>query len=103
MGGMRAPYIPIRFLHCANLRLFFAYTRCVWQLPESRICDFTVQCKGCGENIPAPIMTMPDTWIVAICPLCGERRSYLPPEIFRGRLSHLLLSRKPANSPSRFR
>ncbi len=82
---------------------FFAYNVSVWQLPQSRVCDFTVQCKGCGENIPAPVMTMPDTWIIAECPLCGERRSYLPPEIFRGRLSHFLLSGNPAKSEARFR
>jgi hypothetical protein len=35
---------------------------------------------------------MPDTWIVALCPLCGERRAYLPTEIFRGRLSQRLAS-----------
>jgi hypothetical protein len=81
----------------------FAYTDPVWQLPESHICDYTVRCKGCGENIPAPVMTMPDTWIVAECPLCCQRRSYLPPEIFRGRLSHLLLTRKPPKSEQRFR
>jgi len=75
----------------------------VWQLPQSRICDYTVQCKGCGENIPAPVMTMPDSWIVACCPLCGERRSYLPPEILQGRLSHLFLARKPVKSEQRLR
>jgi len=75
----------------------------VWQLPETRICDYTVMCKGCGENIPAPVMTMPDTWIIAQCPLCGERRSYLPHDIFRGRLSHRLLTRKPVKSEQRFR
>jgi len=69
----------------------------VWQLPQSHICDYTVRCKGCGENIPAPVMTMPDTWIVADCPLCHQRRSYLPAEIFRGRLSHLLFTRKLPN------
>jgi hypothetical protein len=76
----------------------------VWNLPESRICDYTVRCKECGENIPAPVQTMPDTWIVAECPLCGQRRSYLPPDIFRGRLSYLLLSgKKPVKSERRFR
>ncbi len=54
------------------------------------ICDFTVRCKGCGENIPAPVRTLPDSWIVAECALCGERRRYLPSEIFRGRLSQRL-------------
>ena len=90
--------------NCGNIRRLFAYTVPVWNLPETRICDYTIRCKGCGENIPAPVMTMPDTWIVAECTLCGQRRSYLPTDIFRGRLSHLLLpSRKPPKSESRYR
>ena len=89
--------------YCEYFLLLFAYTVWVWQLPQSPICDFIVRCKGCGENIPAPVMTMPDAWIVVECPLCGECRSYLPPEIFRGRLSHLLLLKKPVKSEARFR
>jgi len=27
--------------------------RSVWNLPETRLCDFTVKCKGCRENIPS--------------------------------------------------
>lgn len=72
---------------CANLHLFFAYTGSVFNVPQTRLCDFTIRCKGCGENIPAPVETVPDTWIVADCPLCGAKRRYLPGEIFRGRLS----------------
>jgi len=71
-------------------RLIFAYTGLVFNLPNSRLCDYTVRCKGCGENIPAPVGTMPDTWIVAACPLCSQMRRYLPAEIFRGSLSHQL-------------
>ena len=52
----------------------------VGNLPTTGVCDYTVRCKGCGENIPAPVHTMPDTWIVADCPLCGARRRYLPPD-----------------------
>lgn len=85
-----------------HIRLLFAYIGVMWNLPESRFCDFTVRCKGCGENVPAPVQTMPDTWIVADCPLCGERRAYLPPDIFRGRISYRL-SRKPARSEARVR
>lgn len=62
----------------------------MWNLPASTICDYTLRCKRCAENIPAPVQTMPDTWIIAECPLCGERRLYLPTDIFRGRLSHRL-------------
>jgi len=78
-------------------RPLFAYTVFVWNLPESRLCDFTVRCKSCGENVPAPVETMPSSWIVARCPLCSECRYYLPAEIFRGRLSARLL-RKPVRS-----
>src|SRR5260370_23790621 len=66
----------------------------VFNLPQTRHCDFTIRCKKCGENIPAPVGTMPDTWIAAHCPLCDAKRSYLPSEIFRGRLSNKL-SPKP--------
>ena len=69
----------------------------VFNLPATRQCDFTIRCKKCGENIPAPVGTMPDTWIAAQCPLCGEKRNYLPFEIFRGKLSHKL-SPKPVRS-----
>jgi rRNA maturation protein Nop10 len=69
----------------------------MWNLPAARVCDYTLRCKGCGENIAAPVETMPDTWIVADCPLCGERRRYLPPDIFRGRLSYRL-RKKPVLS-----
>ena len=75
----------------------------VWNLLDSRICDYTITCKSCSQSIPAPVQTMPDTWIIAECPLCGDRRAYLPPDIFRGRLSHLLLSKKPVKSEPRFR
>jgi hypothetical protein len=75
---------------CESIRLIFAYTGCVWNLPQARHCDYTVKCKGCSENIPAPVGTMPDTWIVATCPLCGVRRYYLPTDIFKGTLSHRL-------------
>jgi hypothetical protein len=77
------------------MRFLFAYTSFVFNLPESPKCDFAIRCKKCGENIPAPVGTMPDSWIVARCPLCEEIRHYLPSEIFRGKLSYKLASRKP--------
>ena len=46
---------------CANLRLIFSYTMAVWNLPQTRLCDFAFHCKGYGGTIPAPIGTMPDT------------------------------------------
>ena len=56
-----------------------------------------VQCKGCGENIPAPVETMPSQPVAAKCPLCHEHRRYLPSEVFLGRLSHLMI-RKPVTT-----
>jgi hypothetical protein len=70
-----------------EIRLLFAYTSSMFHNAAERMCDFTVQCKECGENIPAPVATMPDTWVIAVCPLCRSKRRYLPNEIFRGRVS----------------
>lgn len=69
--------------------------------PKSEIHPFVVHCKGCQQNIAAPAQTLPDTWIVAECPLCGEKRRYLPADIFRGRLSHDLLIKAPRISDRR--
>ena len=55
--------------------------------PANRLHDYVIKCKRCGEHIAAPVQTIPDSWIVHTCPLCGERRRYLAAEIFRGRLS----------------
>jgi hypothetical protein len=52
---------------------------------------FLIVCKGCQQNIPAPVQTLPGSWIVAECPLCGEKRRYLPADIFQGQLSRDLL------------
>jgi hypothetical protein len=58
---------------------------------------FVVCCKGCGENIPAPVETLPSSWIATKCPLCGEHRRYLPTEIFQGRIA-FQLAKKPVRS-----
>lgn len=87
--GSRFPtFAPLKF------RFLFSYTLLVFNIPESRQCDFMVRCKKCGECVPAPVRTMPDSWIVARCPLCGEIRHYLPSEIFRGKLSYKLSSKR---------
>jgi hypothetical protein len=46
--------------------------------------DFVIRCKGCSESIPAPVKTLPASWIVAKCPLWGEHRRYIPSEVFQG-------------------
>jgi len=60
-----------------------------------------VQCKGCAENIPAPVETMPSQPIAAKCPLCHEHRRYLPSEVFLGRLSHLLIRKHVTTADGR--
>lgn len=79
-----------------KIRLFFAYPVGMFGAPAGTH-DFVIHCKVCEENIPAPVETMPASWIVAHCPLCGEDRRYLPNEVFRGRLSWKLL-KKPVQS-----
>jgi hypothetical protein len=76
--------------NCGHIRRIFAYTASMFNGRTSGIHPFVIICKGCRQNIPAPVQTMPDSWIVADCPLCRERRRYLPAEIFQGRLSHQL-------------
>ncbi len=82
---------------CGYYRLFFAYTVLTFNLPAARMCDFTIRCKGCGGSVPALVETVPASWIVIACPLCGEKRRYLPPDVFRGRLS-ASIGRKPVRS-----
>jgi len=69
----------------------------MFQGPRTHLHPFVVTCKGCHQNIPAPVQRMPDTWIIAECSLCGEKRRYLPAEIFQGRLSWQL-EKKPVRS-----
>ena|SRR5258708_19316701 len=77
-------------------RRLFSYTDLMFPGPESSK-RVVVQCKGCGENIPAPVEAMPSQPIAAKCPLCYEHRRYLPSEVFLGRLSHLMI-RKPVGT-----
>jgi hypothetical protein len=79
-----------------DFRLIFAYAVFMFQGPPSKFA-FVIRCKKCGENIPAPVETLPASWIAAKCPLCGEHRRYLPTEIFQGRLSYALI-RRPMRS-----
>ena len=83
-----------------NLWIIFAFCSPTLELmfpqPESSKL-VVVECKGCHENIPAPVEGMPAQPIAARCPLCHEHRRYLPSEVFLGRLSHLMI-RKPVRT-----
>jgi hypothetical protein len=65
--------------------------------PAPRLYPFVVRCKQCSENIPAPVETLPASWIAAGCALCGDVSAYLPDEVFQGELS-LRLMRKPVRT-----
>jgi hypothetical protein len=65
----------------------------MFPLPESGVRPFVIVCKSCRHNIPASVETLPGSWIVAVCPLCGDERRYLPADIFPGKLSPDLLTR----------
>jgi len=43
--------------------------------------QFVVQCKGCRRNVPAGVAEQPNVYIAVSCPLCRERRYYLPTEV----------------------
>jgi hypothetical protein len=77
----------------SNILLFFAYNPTMFQGVPNPL-HIVIRCKGCGENIPAPVETMPAQPIAATCPLCGEQLRYLPSQVFQGYLSWRLL-RKP--------
>jgi hypothetical protein len=59
----------------------------MFPMGESRLHPFVICCKGCLQNIPTPVETVPASWIAARCPLCGDYRRYLPSQVFQGRLS----------------
>ncbi len=54
---------------------------------QTALHPFVVTCRACGDNIPAPVETMPASWIIAECPTCEHHCGYLPSDIFQGRLS----------------
>ena len=68
----------------------------MFQGPTNRK-NFVVTCKLCRRDIPTGLAQFPFQSIVVDCPLCGERRRYLPSEIFLGKPDHLVVhqSRTP--------
>lgn len=80
----------------------FAYYMFMIYASTSDVSPFVVACKGCRENIRAPVETMPASWIIAKCPLCGQRRRYLPTEIFQGRISRALLRKSGRTGDKRW-
>jgi rRNA maturation endonuclease Nob1 len=72
-----------------DIRLLFAYNALVgFGIQERKL--FVVECKRCRRNVAAGVQEFPFQSIVVFCPLCGERRQYLPSDVYLGRLNQLV-------------
>jgi hypothetical protein len=68
---------------------FVRYIPCMaFFIPERGRKQFVVQCKGCMRDVPAGVTEQPKVYIAVSCPLCRERRYYLPTEVGLGFLHH---------------
>ena len=72
-----------------NIRLLFAYHVPMFQSVTMRKV-FVVTCKRCRRDVPAGLKEFSFQSIAIECPLCGERRRYLPSEVFLGRADRLV-------------
>jgi len=61
----------------------------MFQGPSARK-TFVVACKKCRRDVPTGAAEFPFQSVVVECPLCGEKRRYLPSEIFLGRVDQLV-------------
>jgi hypothetical protein len=69
----------------------------MFQGPSARKC-FVVACKKCRRDVPTGVGEFPFQSIVVECPLCGEKRRYLPSEVFLGRGDQLVNRQKRAGA-----
>ena len=76
-------------IQCLDVRFVFAYTLTMFQGPSARK-TFVVARKKCRRDVPTGAGKFPFQSIVVECPLCGEKRRYLPSEIFLGRVDQLV-------------
>ena len=76
-----------------DIRFSFSYTLSMFQGPSARK-TFVVACKKCRRDVPTGAAEFPFQSIVVECPLCGEKRRYLPSEIFLGRVDQLVNHQK---------
>ena len=69
----------------------------MFQGPSARK-TFVVACKKCRRDVPTGAGEFPFQSIVVDCPLCGEKRRYLPSEVFLGRVDQLVNRQKRAGA-----
>jgi hypothetical protein len=90
---MIAAKIPHSESNDMDFRYIFANPLFMFQGPSTRK-TFVVACKKCRRDVPNGVAEFPFHSIVVECALCGERRRYLPSEVFLGRPDHLVACRK---------
>ena len=78
-----------------DFRFLFAYPLFMFQGPSKRK-TFVVACKKCRRDVPTGVAEFPFQSIVVECALCGEKRLYLPSEIFLGRIDQMVTRQKRA-------
>jgi hypothetical protein len=69
----------------------------MFQGPSARK-TFVVACKKCRRDVPTGVAEFPFQSISVECPLCGEKRRYLPSEVFLGRVDQLVNRHKRAGA-----
>jgi hypothetical protein len=47
--------------------------------------QFVVTCKKCRHDVPSALKEFPFKSVTIECCLCGEKRRYLPSEVFLGK------------------
>ena len=78
-----------------DFRHIFAYPLFMFQGPSTRK-TFVVACKKCRRDVPTGVAEFPFQSIIVECALCGEKRRYLPSEVFLGRVDQLVTRQKRA-------
>jgi hypothetical protein len=85
----RIPHLEQRM----DFRNIFAYPLFMFQGPSTRK-TFVVACKKCLRDVPTGVAEFPFQSIIVECALCGEKRRYLPSEVFLGRADQLVARQK---------
>jgi RNase P subunit RPR2 len=80
-----------------DFRFPFAYALSMFPGPSARKM-FVVTCKKCRRDVPSGASEFPFQSILVECPLCGEKRRYLPSEVFLGRADQLVQRQKRAGA-----
>ena len=78
-----------------DFRHIFAYPLFMFQGPSTRK-TFVVACKKCRRDVPTGVAEFPFQSIIVEGALCGEKRRYLPSEIFLGRIDQMVTHQKRA-------